>query len=27
MNVHQKIEKAVSHFQTMTTEVDVHLSV
>jgi putative sigma-54 modulation protein len=25
--VHQKIEKAVSHFQTMTTEVDVHLSV
>ncbi|MBE9128145.1 MULTISPECIES: ribosome hibernation-promoting factor, HPF/YfiA family [unclassified Coleofasciculus] len=25
--VNQKIEKAVSHFQTMTTEVDVHLSV
>ncbi len=25
--VHQKIEKAVSHFQNMTTEVDVHLSV
>ena len=25
--VHQKIEKAVSHFQTITTEVDVHLSV
>ena len=25
--VHQKIEKAVSHFQTLTTEVDVHLSV
>lgn len=25
--VHQKIEKAVSHFQSMTTEVDVHLSV
>lgn len=25
--VHQKIEKAVTHFQTMTTEVDVHLSV
>ncbi len=25
--VHQKIEKAVNHFQTMTTEVDVHLSV
>ena len=24
--VHQKIEKAVSHFQSMTTEVDVHLS-
>jgi len=25
--VHQKIEKAVSHFQSFTTEVDVHLSV
>lgn len=25
--VNQKIEKAVSHFQSMTTEVDVHLSV
>lgn len=25
--VHQKIEKAVSHYQTLTTEVDVHLSV
>lgn len=25
--VHQKIEKAVSHFQNLTTEVDVHLSV
>ena len=25
--VHQKIEKAVCHFQTLTTEVDVHLSV
>ncbi|WP_204150783.1 ribosome-associated translation inhibitor RaiA [Leptolyngbya sp. CCY15150] len=25
--VHQKIEKAVSHFQSYTTEVDVHLSV
>jgi putative sigma-54 modulation protein len=25
--VHQKIEKAVSHFETITTEVDVHLSV
>ena len=25
--VNQKIEKAVNHFQTMTTEVDVHLSV
>ncbi len=25
--VHQKIEKAVSHFQNMTTEIDVHLSV
>lgn len=25
--VHQKIEKAVSHFQTLTTEIDVHLSV
>jgi putative sigma-54 modulation protein len=25
--VHQKIEKAVSHFQQITTEVDVHLSV
>ncbi|MFP4122571.1 ribosome hibernation-promoting factor, HPF/YfiA family [Coleofasciculus sp.] len=25
--VNQKIEKAVSHFQNMTTEVDVHLSV
>lgn len=25
--VHQKIEKAVNHFQAMTTEVDVHLSV
>jgi putative sigma-54 modulation protein len=25
--VHQKIEKAVSHFATITTEVDVHLSV
>ncbi|NJO39735.1 MAG: ribosome-associated translation inhibitor RaiA [Cyanobacteria bacterium CRU_2_1] len=25
--VHQKIEKAVNHFQTFTTEVDVHLSV
>jgi putative sigma-54 modulation protein len=25
--VHQKIERAVSHFQAMTTEVDVHLSV
>ena len=25
--VHQKIEKAVNHFQTLTTEVDVHLSV
>ncbi|MEB3359980.1 MAG: ribosome-associated translation inhibitor RaiA [Synechococcales bacterium] len=25
--VHQKIEKAVNHFQTITTEVDVHLSV
>jgi len=25
--VHQKIEKAVSHFQNMTTEVDVHISV
>ncbi|NJK54302.1 MAG: ribosome-associated translation inhibitor RaiA [Leptolyngbyaceae cyanobacterium SU_3_3] len=25
--VNQKIEKAVSHFQTLTTEVDVHLSV
>lgn len=25
--VHQKIEKAVSHFQNMTNEVDVHLSV
>jgi putative sigma-54 modulation protein len=26
-HVHQKIEKAVNHFQTITTEVDVHLSV
>ena len=25
--VHQKIEKAVAHFQALTTEVDVHLSV
>lgn len=25
--VHQKIEKAVAHFQTLITEVDVHLSV
>ena len=25
--VNQKIEKAVSHFQQLTTEVDVHLSV
>jgi putative sigma-54 modulation protein len=25
--VHQKIEKAVSHYQSLTTEVDVHLSV
>jgi putative sigma-54 modulation protein len=25
--VHQKIEKAISHFQNLTTEVDVHLSV
>lgn len=25
--VHQKIEKAASHFQNLTTEVDVHLSV
>lgn len=25
--VHQKIEKAVTHFQQLTTEVDVHLSV
>lgn len=25
--VHQKIEKAVSHFESLTTEVDVHLSV
>jgi putative sigma-54 modulation protein len=25
--VHQKIEKAVNHFQALTTEVDVHLSV
>lgn len=25
--VHQKIQKAVNHFQTLTTEVDVHLSV
>ncbi|GAP94609.1 ribosome hibernation-promoting factor, HPF/YfiA family [Leptolyngbya sp. NIES-2104] len=25
--VHQKIEKAVSHYETLTTEVDVHLSV
>jgi putative sigma-54 modulation protein len=25
--VHQKIEKAVNHFQSLTTEVDVHLSV
>ena len=25
--VHQKIEKAVSHFQNITNEVDVHLSV
>lgn len=25
--VHQKIEKAVSHFQSMTTEINVHLSV
>ncbi|HIK56821.1 MAG TPA: ribosome-associated translation inhibitor RaiA [Synechococcales cyanobacterium M55_K2018_004] len=25
--VHQKIEKAINHFQTLTTEVDVHLSV
>ena len=25
--VHQKIEKAVSHFQSLTNEVDVHLSV
>ncbi|HEY9642088.1 MAG TPA: ribosome-associated translation inhibitor RaiA [Coleofasciculaceae cyanobacterium] len=25
--VHQKIEKAVTHFQNLTTEVDVHLSV
>lgn len=25
--VHQKIEKAVNHFQNLTTEVDVHLSV
>jgi putative sigma-54 modulation protein len=25
--VHQKIERAVSHFQNITTEVDVHLSV
>lgn len=25
--VHQKIEKAVSHFENLTTEVDVHLSV
>ena len=26
-HVHQKIEKAVNHFQALTTEVDVHLSV
>jgi putative sigma-54 modulation protein len=26
-HVHQKIEKAVNHFQAITTEVDVHLSV
>ncbi len=25
--VHQKIERAVNHFQNLTTEVDVHLSV
>ncbi|MBF2000938.1 MAG: ribosome-associated translation inhibitor RaiA [Synechococcales cyanobacterium C42_A2020_086] len=25
--VHQKIEKAINHFQNLTTEVDVHLSV
>ncbi len=25
--VHQKVEKAVNHFQNLTTEVDVHLSV
>jgi putative sigma-54 modulation protein len=25
--VHQKIEKAVNHFQALTTEIDVHLSV
>jgi putative sigma-54 modulation protein len=25
--VHQKIEKAVNHYQTLTTEVDVHLSI
>ncbi len=25
--VNQKIEKAVNHFQTLTTQVDVHLSV
>ncbi|MEG4090151.1 ribosome-associated translation inhibitor RaiA [Microcoleus sp. Pol14C6] len=25
--VNQKVEKAVSHFQTLTTEVDIHLSV
>jgi putative sigma-54 modulation protein len=25
--VHQKIEKAANHFQTLTTEIDVHLSV
>ncbi|MFN9861651.1 MAG: ribosome hibernation-promoting factor, HPF/YfiA family, partial [Pseudanabaena sp.] len=25
--VEQKIDKAVSHFQSLTTEVDVHLSV
>ena len=23
--VNQKVEKAVSHFQTLTTEVDIHL--
>ena len=25
--VHQKIERAVNHFQNLTTEVDVHISV